>query len=542
MTVSASRMRRDAGVLILLLLGVSLGIPDLAQAQDPIQVLEIDSYAKTLAPGESATFNWTIRNIDAIPYAIQLEVSSAPGWLTSVNPDRIDNLSPNRAAAVVASVVAPPEIDAETVLGLTLRVTVVQDSAVVFITSRSATATVPSIYAEKRVLGVFDNPLPAPLDNEWGVFVLDVVLWLLISVAVLLVAIPLIRRLGSLTKTKVADVILRIIRTPLVALLFLYGTLQSLNALDRHISPDIRNLLFRVYDIALTLILIYLGYRLFKDVVIYIARTISQKTESHVDDAIVPIAEKLGLAIIGFAGVGLFLGALNVDLTLFVAGGVVTSMVIAFAAQDTLSNFFSGIFLLSDRPFKEGDIVILPDGDWTQVRKIGMRTTRLLRFMDASLVTIPNNTLVNEKIANFTNPQDKGRIMKTFNVAYGSDPATVKRILGEVIAANKDIIQEDPLRPIVRFDAMGESSLDFFVLVWIEDRAKRFDVTDYLNSEIYRRFNKAGIEIPFPQRTVHLRTDGQLSVPLDIQEIARRVATVNSDDENDGADPDREGG
>ncbi|MBU1915208.1 MAG: mechanosensitive ion channel, partial [Candidatus Thermoplasmatota archaeon] len=187
-----------------------------------------------------------------------------------------------------------------------------------------------------------------------------------------------------------------------------------------------------------------------------------------------------------------------------------------------LSNFFSGMFILTDQPFKEGDIVILGDGDWAQVRRIGMRTTRLFRFIDASIITVPNNKLVNEKIANFSNPLDQGRLMKTFNVAYGSDITKVRKIISEAIDASPHILKDEPLKPIIRFDAMSESSLDFFVLVWLDSRDNRFAVTDYLNTEIYKRFNEAGIEIPFPQRTVHVRLENEAlseskTVPLDIE-------------------------
>jgi len=114
----------------------------------------------------------------------------------------------------------------------------------------------------------------------------------------------------------------------------------------------------------------------------------------------------------------------------------------------------------------------------------------------------------------------------TFGVGYGSDVIRVRSIIREVIDGNEHIIKEDPTRPIVRFDAMAESSLDFFVLVWIDDRANRFDVQDYMNTEIYRRFTEAGIEIPFPQRTVHVRMEGgerseRIFVPPEIEDLAR---------------------
>ena len=520
-------MRRIAALLGLLLLLAPSFLIQGAAAQDPVQILAIDTYNRTLAPGDTTSFNWTVRNVDPVAYIIRISAHGAPGWSVAVAPAYIANLTTNRAASVQVNVTLPAQIAQGVDQEIKVLFTVDQAGAVVFIASRSAYVTIPSTYAEKRVLGTFPNPLPSPLDNEWGVFLLDVVLWLVISFAILLVIIPVLRKVGKWTKTKVADIILHIIRTPLVVLLFLYGTLQSLEVLDREIPASVQGDLQTVYNVAVVFILVYLGYRIFKDVVIYLARNIAQRTSSKIDDVVVPLVEKIGVAAIGLAGLGLLLGYLHIDLTLFIAGGVVTSMVVSFAAQNTLSNFFSGMFLLADRPFQDNDIIVLADGDWAQVRRVGMLTTRLFRFADASIVTVPNNMLVNEKVANFSNPHDQGRVMMTFDVGYGSDPAKVKRVIRTVIQGNEHILQDAPLKPIVRFDAMADSSLKFFILVWIDNRDNRFDVQDYLNTEIYEAFRREGIEIPFPQRTVHLQVEGSdrgPTAPVELEELVRREA------------------
>ncbi len=545
-------MRRRAGLFVVALFIMTSFMFANCQAQDPIQILDIDTYERTIAPGEQTTFNWTVRNIDPMTYNITITPSSAPDWTVEAIPTQILYLDQNRAAKVSVNVTAPGQISSEVTVDVKVLFTVYQDGAIVFVGSRIATVHIPSIYAEKLILGFFSNPLPAPLDNEWGVFLLDVLAWLLIAILILLIVIPSVKEVGKLTKSDIDDKIIRIVRTPLVTLLFFYGTIQSLETLDQHIDLWIRDLLRSIYNIVLTVMLIYVGYKLFKEIVIHIGKTISKKTVTHLDDILVPLVEKIGLVVIGFIGLGILLGYLNVDLSMFVAGGVVVSMVIAFAAQDTISNFFSGIFLLTDRPFAEGDIIIMDDGDWVEVRRIGMRTTRLFRFKDASIVTLPNNRLVNDKIANFSNPKDMGRIMKTFNVAYGSDPAQVKKIIKEVIDENPNILKEDPHMPVIRFDAMGESSLDFFILIWVDDRKNRFAVQDYLNTEIYNRFNAAGIDIPFPQRTVHLRMEGgevdkSKLVPPDIdkitaQDVARRDKDLGDATEAEGGDEGDVGG
>jgi MscS family membrane protein len=490
-----------------------------AAGAEAIDVFFIDQYSKQVEPDGQSTYNWTIQNqYSNVSLTVVVTMSiSGRGWSATVVSDNI-SIGPGELGGVHAVVVAP-HTSASSSSNLTVRLSVYDRGYLVQIAEIYAVTEYVGSNGVDKVLGAFDNPLPSPLDNAWGVFLLDVCVWLALAIMVLLGIIPLLKEIGSRTKTRVAGIVIKTIRTPLIVLVVLYGTIQSLSVLDDYFPSSLRESLLKMYQVALTIILLYLAYKLFREVVVHVAKQIASRTQTQVDDMLVPLLEKVGLVVIGLAGLGLLLGYMQVDLTLFVAGGVVTSMVIAFAAQDTLSNFFSGLFILTDQPFKEHDVIILSDGDWAEVRRIGMRTTRLFRFSDATIITIPNNKLVNEKIANFSNPQDMGRLMKTFNVAYGSDIMKVRKIINEAINDNPHIIKEDPLKPIIRFDAMSESSLDFFVLVWLDSRDNRFSVTDYLNTEIYSRFNKAGIDIPFPQRTIHLKMAEQ-SVPLEIERLS----------------------
>jgi small-conductance mechanosensitive channel len=362
---------------------------------------------------------------------------------------------------------------------------------------------------EKKVLDLFENPLPEPLDNEFGIFLLTVLFWLIGSLVLVFLMDPVVKAFTLKTKTEIDDIVLRIIRTPILFLVFFYGFVSSLVILEDHIPSMVLDLVSALYGIAAVLILFYVAYKLFKDILVYYGEIIAERTSSNIDNVIIPIVEKIGVVIIGLMALGYLLGYMSIDLTMFVAGGVVISMVIAFAAQETLSNFFAGIFILTDRPFKEEDTIILPDGDWYEVRDIGLRSTRLFRYKDASLISIPNNKLAGDKIINYSNPYDKVRIRKTIGVAYGTDAQKVKKILNEVFKGNEHIVLDDEaLKPVIRFDELGESSIDFFIQVIVDDRANKLEVIDYLNTEIYKRFEKEGIEIPFPQRVVYVKKEG----------------------------------
>jgi small-conductance mechanosensitive channel len=468
-----------------------------------------DGYTREVITNEATIYNWTLFNTGNLTYNVSVQIeNSNQDWTAQIQPITSITLIPGDAKPVSLTVVATNAAKGSTTVTLTF--VIQRNDGIVHKEQRSALTSLEEIVTEEYlVLDWFENPLPEPLDKEFGVFLLTVIFWLIGSLILVFLMDPVVKAFTLKTKTEIDDIILRIIRTPLLFLVFFYGFVSSLVILEDHIPSVVLDIVGALYGIAAVLILFYVAYKLFKDILVYYGEMIAERTSSNIDNVIIPIVEKIGVVIIGLMALGYLLGYMNVDLTMFVAGGVVISMVIAFAAQETLSNFFSGIFILTDRPFKEEDTIILPDGDWYEVRDIGLRSTRLFRYKDASLISIPNNKLAGDKIINYSNPYDKVRIRKTIGVAYGTDAQKVKKILEEVFEGNEHIVlDEEGLKPVIRFDELGESSINFFIQVIVDDRDNKLGVVDYLNTEIYKRFEKAGIEIPYPQRVVYVKKEG----------------------------------
>ncbi len=361
-----------------------------------------------------------------------------------------------------------------------------------------------------QVLDLFDNPLPRPFDNDYGVFILDLILWILIIVGIYFLIEFALKHLSKQTKTKIDDIVFGIIRIPIVVLLIVYALIRSLRALEEEwwLEPWVFDLLDEVYFIVLFLVGLYLTYKLFKKVVIYYGKIYAKKTETEVDDIIVPVAEKVGAVIIVVVGIAILLSYMDVDITMLAVGSIVISMVIAFALQDTLSNFFSGIYLLTDRPFKVGDLILLESGEVCRVEQIGMRSTRVYNTFEHTLIILPNNRLANDKIVNYTEPDTQFRITVPVSVAYGTDPDKVIEILFGVADANPKILKKpEKYKPSVRFTQFGDSSLNFELVVWIDHVENRFEATTDIHKEIDRRFKEEKVEIPFPQRVVWMRDE-----------------------------------
>ena len=366
------------------------------------------------------------------------------------------------------------------------------------------------------VLDLFENPLPPPLDNDYGVFFLDIILWIGIIVGIYFILEFALKRLTKQTKTELDDIVFGIVRSPILILLVVYAIIRSLRALEAEwwMAPWVFELLDQVYFIIMFLVVLYLVYKLFNKVVIYYGHVYAEKTDTEVDDIIMPVAEKVGAILIVVVGIAILLGYLGIDVTMLAVGSIVISMVIAFALQDTLSNFFSGMYLLTDRPFKVGDLILLESGEVCRVEDIGMRSTRVYNTFEHTLIILPNNKLANDKIVNYTEPDTQFRISIPVGVAYGSDIDKVIKILFDIANANTRILKEpEKYKPSVRFTKFDDSSQNFELVAWIDHVEHRFDVTTDIHKEIDRKFKEEKVEIPFPQRVMWMRDEKTGSQP-----------------------------
>lgn len=193
----------------------------------------------------------------------------------------------------------------------------------------------------------------------------------------------------------------------------------------------------------------------------------------------------------------------RIDLTAWVASAGILGLAVSFAAKDTLANLFSGVFILADAPYKLGDFIVLDSGERGEVTNIGIRSTRLLTRSDVE-ITVPNSIMGNARIINEAGGRhEKYRVSVKVGVAYGSDIDKVHSVLLDVAVQHPDVC-EDP-EPRVRFRAFGASSLDHELLCWVERPVLRGRVIHRLNTNVYKRFIEEGIDIPFPQRDVHIQ-------------------------------------
>ena len=234
-------------------------------------------------------------------------------------------------------------------------------------------------------------------------------------------------------------------------------------------------------------------------------RELSRNPKSHqfVQPSTLLLVDNLGKIAIFAGALYFFLLAWDINITAWLASAGIVGIAVGFAAKDSLANLFAGFFIMVDAPYKVGDFINLDGGERGRVTDIGLRSTRILTKDDME-ITIPNSVIASSKIINESGgPSEKERIRISVGIAYGSDIDIVRNVLLDIAKSNPNV-EEEP-EPRVRFREFGESELSFQLLCWIAEPILRGRVVDELNSEIYRQFIEKGIEIPFPQRIIHMR-------------------------------------
>jgi small-conductance mechanosensitive channel len=203
----------------------------------------------------------------------------------------------------------------------------------------------------------------------------------------------------------------------------------------------------------------------------------------------------LGL-IIGLETLGVNLSSLTV-----LAGAL--GVGIGFGLQNIVGNFVSGLIILGERPIQIGDRVQLDASTVGKVVRIGARATHVLTN-DNIMIIVPNSEFVSSRVVNWTHNDPRVRFRINVGVSYGSDPHLVEKLLLEVATADPSVLKDPP--PTVVFKEFGDSALLFELRAWSVDMTHRPGTLEsQLNFAIWDKFKQHGIEIPFPQRDVHLK-------------------------------------
>ena len=253
----------------------------------------------------------------------------------------------------------------------------------------------------------------------------------------------------------------------------------------------------------------YALYRLVDVIEYYLNRLVS-KTDTRLDDMLVPIVRKalrLTIAIIAILLIAENILGRNIQSLLMGAG--VGGLAIAFAAKDTIANFFGSVTIFTDRPFQIGELVKIGEHRGP-VEEVGFRSTRV-RTLEGHLVTIPNSVITSSNVENIGK---RPFIRRTSNITitYDSGNAKTERgveIIKDVLANVPEINTDPDKPPRVYFSDFNDCSLNIYMSYWVKppDYWLYHQVNERVNFEIMKRFEAEQIQFAFPSQTLYVKKD-----------------------------------
>mgnify|MGYP002779364305 CR=1 FL=1 len=224
------------------------------------------------------------------------------------------------------------------------------------------------------------------------------------------------------------------------------------------------------------------------------------------------LAEKLITIAIWALAAFLAIDLLGIDLTALAVFSGAFGLAIGFGLQKTFGNLIAGIILLMDKSIKPGDVIVIADqagqSTFGQIRKIGVRAVSLVT-RDQKEYLIPNENLMINQVENWSYSSRNVRIQVPVGVSYDADIEQAERLMLEAAKSCERVLASPP--PVVWMKGFGESSVDFTIHCWIQDPEEGVgNVQSAVLKKVWHAFKDNGVEIPFPQRDIHLRSSEQI--------------------------------
>lgn len=308
-----------------------------------------------------------------------------------------------------------------------------------------------------------------------------------------------VKLLTKKTETMLDDMLIEVAEHPVIFLIFIFGFYIAYKTLT--LSAEIEQTFFNIVLVLFIINLTWFFTRLLDGVIKHYLIPLSRKTGTDLDDAILPILQKIGKVILVFIAAIIILDKFGYNVTSLIAGLGIGGLAVALAAQETLSNMLGGITILVDKPFSLGNRVRIGSNDG-HIKEIGIRSTKMTT-LDGTELIIPNSTIAKEIIENVAREKSR-RIKMTLGLEYN----TSTKKLENAIKIIKDIVKKHAHteeESYVFFEQFADSSLNITVIYRIKNLEMIPETQSEINFEIKRLFEKEGLSFAFPTRTLYMK-------------------------------------
>jgi MscS family membrane protein len=308
-----------------------------------------------------------------------------------------------------------------------------------------------------------------------------------------------VRRVVSRTKTRLDDIIVDMIEEPVVFALAAAGIWYGLAYLALPAAAD--RWIGNVFQVLIVLSIGWLVTRLLDSLYREYVVPLAEKSETDLDDQLLPILRKGTRIIVWGLTIVIALNNAGYDVGALLAGLGIGGLALAMAAKDTVSNIFGGFTIFTDRPFTIRDRIKIAGYDGT-IEEIGIRSTRL-RTLDGRTVTIPNSKFADSPVENISSEPSR-KVTLNLGLTYDTTPEK----MAEATDTLKKIVADTPdteEKVITGFNAFGDFAMNIILIYYISKGGDIVGTQHSVNTEILRQFNARGLEFAFPTQTLYTK-------------------------------------
>ena len=329
------------------------------------------------------------------------------------------------------------------------------------------------------------------IQHEYFHFLLILIGFFIIAQVVHFILVNYVRKLAARTKTDIDDLILKLLTKPIyIFIIFtgLYFALKSLSQLEPYFTY-----INGIYFVGTVLLMALIVADILRILLSLWLRTQKQYEKMP------KLLSNVAAILVYLIAILMILDHFHIEITPLVAAYGLGGLAVALALQNTLSNVFAGIHIVSDRPINFGDYIHVEGGVSGFVEDIGWRSTRI-RTLPNTLVIIPNSKLAESIITNYSLPVLEMSAVIQCGVDYGSDLEKVERVTIDVAKQIQETIPgaKRDFQPFIRYHTFDESNINFSIILRVEEPAAKYIVTHEFIKALKKRYAEEGIEISWP--------------------------------------------
>ena len=366
---------------------------------------------------------------------------------------------------------------------------------------------ITSVYSDgsgfNMIMGLFP-PLPSPLDTVPVTVTITLVAWLAISILIYMMVMVVVHFVFSKEEV-LKKTVNHGTGSLLVLAVMVYGVSNALSvagASDALIASA--KSITRILYILMAAGIVWNIYHSVLEMVFH--RLEERKRLEGVDTSLIPLFRMLGTLVIWLVTISAVLSVLGFDLAAIITGMGVAGVAISLGAQSTLTQFFSGLNIVLNRPFKIGDMVMIgSDKNIYEVKKLSIMNTTFKNWANQEYCIMPNDTVASSRIVNVTGETIVYRMFLYFYSSYDADTELTKKLIMEEAYKNPNVVTDGSYSiPEVRVEDFDASAIKYRLAVYINDFRNNVKVTGQLNEAVYNALLDAGIGCPYDINDIYI--------------------------------------